>query len=335
MRQARLAVVLALVLVSAGCLGSWPGEPARDAPPGEQEGTTATVTRVVDGDTLEIRYQNGTEDTVRLLGVDTPEVHKGVEPEEYPGIPDSLAGRDWLRNWGENASTFVKDRLAGETVRVVVDPESDVRGYYGRLLAYVYYDGPDGEETMLNEELLRRGLARVYDSSFSKKEHFYELQTEASEQGVGVWGFGGGSGASTSVELAVVAIQADAPGNDNENPNGEYVVFQNVGDSTVDLSGFTVSDAADHRYVVPEGVTLAPGEELTLRSGQGTDTDSTLYWGSDRAIWNNAGDTIEVRSATGLVVLEESYSSSSRRGAISASRAPLASDTLFSTIVVQ
>ncbi|WP_435320471.1 thermonuclease family protein [Haloarchaeobius sp. TZWSO28] len=330
MRRATLAVVLVLVLMSAGCVGSWPGQPAPDSPGGEEAGTTATVTRVIDGDTIEIRYQNGTVDTVRLLGVDTPEVHKGVEPEEYPGIPDSLAGRDWLRNWGENASTFVKQNLAGETVRVVVDPESDVRGYYGRLLAYVYYD--DG--VMLNEELLRRGLARVYDSKFSKKEHFYELETEAREQGVGVWGFGGGSGASTSVELSVVTIQADAPGNDNENPTGEYITFRNTGDATVDLSGFVVSDAANHEFVVPEGVTLAPGAELTLRSGRGQDTESTLYWGSDRAIWNNGGDTITVRTATGLVVLEESYSSTGSIVADSVDRHPETPEYSFSTIVV-
>ncbi|MCT9098341.1 lamin tail domain-containing protein [Haloarchaeobius sp. HME9146] len=331
MRTAHLAVVLVLVLVSAGCVGSWPGQPAPDSPAGEEAGTTATVTRVIDGDTIEIRYQNGTVDTVRLLGVDTPEVHKGVEPEEYPGIPDSLAGRDWLRNWGENASTFVKENLAGETVRVVVDPDSDVRGYYGRLLAYVYYD--DG--VMLNEELLRRGLARVYDSTFSKKEAFYALESEAMQNGVGLWGFGGADRVSaSSVELAVVAIQADAPGNDNENPTGEYVTFRNTGDSTVDLSGFVVSDAANHEFVIPEGVTLAPGAELTVRSGKGTNTKSTLYWGSDRAIWNNGGDTITVRTATGLVVLEESYSSTSSIVAGSVDRQAETPEYSFSTIVV-
>jgi hypothetical protein len=110
-----------------------------------------------------------------------------------------------------------------------------------------------------------------------------------------------------SVPLELVRIHADAAGNDNENLNDEYLVFENTGTETLDLSGWTIADEAGHTYTIPEGVTLAPGEQLTLFSGSGTNTQTELFWGADGALWNNGGDTVIVSTATGTVVLRESY----------------------------
>ncbi|WP_435074678.1 lamin tail domain-containing protein [Halorubrum sp. HHNYT27] len=113
--------------------------------------------------------------------------------------------------------------------------------------------------------------------------------------------------AESNGSLAVASINADAAGDDRENLNDEYVVFENVGTETLDLSGWTVEDEAGKRYTVPDGVTLAPGETLTLRTGSGTDTDGELYWGAGSPVWNNGGDTVFVANATGDRVLTESY----------------------------
>jgi len=107
--------------------------------------------------------------------------------------------------------------------------------------------------------------------------------------------------------LAVAAVNADAAGDDRENLDDEYVVFENAGTETLDLSGWTVEDEAGKRYAIPEGVTLAPGETLTLRTGSGTDTGTDLYWGAGSPVWNNDGDTVIVANATGERVLAESY----------------------------
>ncbi|MFC7095796.1 lamin tail domain-containing protein [Halobaculum marinum] len=112
---------------------------------------------------------------------------------------------------------------------------------------------------------------------------------------------------SGSSSLALVEIHADAAGNDHDNLNDEYLVFENTGDDPLDLSGWTVSDEADHTYTVPAGTTLAAGARVTLYTGSGTDTDSTLYWGSGAAVWNNGGDTVIVRDAQGDEVLREEY----------------------------
>ncbi|WP_277554087.1 lamin tail domain-containing protein [Halobaculum limi] len=114
-------------------------------------------------------------------------------------------------------------------------------------------------------------------------------------------------GGSDPGALALVEIHADAAGTESENLNDEYLVFENTGDSELDLSGWTVADAADHVYTVPEGTTLAPGGQVTLHTGSGTDTETDLYWGAAAPVWNNGGDTVTVRTADGTVVIQEDY----------------------------
>ncbi|MDZ5810613.1 lamin tail domain-containing protein [Halorubrum sp. AD140] len=107
--------------------------------------------------------------------------------------------------------------------------------------------------------------------------------------------------------ISLAEVHEDAAGDDRENLTDEYVVFENTGDETLDLSGWTVEDEASHRYTFPDGVALAPDATVTLYTGSGTDTDAELYWGSEAPIWNNDGDTVIVTTSDGERVLEESY----------------------------
>ena len=137
MRRAAGAVALCVLLVTAGC--SVADAPTSDGstPASLEEGRTVTVVEVVDGDTMDVRYPDGSTERIRLLGVDTPEVSGRAEPAEFEGVPDTDAGRAWLGEKGRRASAFARGELAGETVRVATDPAADVRGDYGRLLVYV------------------------------------------------------------------------------------------------------------------------------------------------------------------------------------------------------
>jgi len=128
-----------------------------------------------------------------------------------------------------------------------------------------------------------------------------------SSQATAVATDGGTETARTDDTLVLEDVHADAAGDDRENLNDEYVVFRNAGDDTLDLSGWTVTDAADHTYTVPDGVTLAPNATMTLHTGSGADTDSDLYWGAGSPIWNNGGDTVIVTTADGEEVLSEEY----------------------------
>ncbi|PSP16457.1 nuclease [Halobacteriales archaeon QH_10_67_13] len=112
---------------------------------------------------------------------------------------------------------------------------------------------------------------------------------------------------TSSGSLALAEINADVEGGELENPQ-ENVVFENVGDGPLDLTGYTVSDGTSKEYGFPDGFTLQPGEQVTLFSGAGTDTDTELYWGRNgSAVWNNSGDTVFVIDGEGTTVIEESY----------------------------
>jgi endonuclease YncB( thermonuclease family) len=283
--------------------------PTPAATPGSE--ATVTVTRVVDGDTMEIRYPDGRTDTIRLLGVDTPELRGDTAPDDFEGIPDTASGREHLRDWSRQASDFARRELGGQEVRIETDETADRRGSFGRLLVYVYHD-----ETMFNRQLLARGYARVYDSRFRERSAFERVERQAQRDRTGLWDYTGSPPTATPVVvpdggqpvLAVVEIRADAPGNDHENLNEEYVGFENTGGTDLELGGWTVRDEADHVYRFPNGYTLAAGETVTLHTGSGTDSQTDLYWGEGRAVWNNGGDTVIVRDADGREVTRREYS---------------------------
>jgi micrococcal nuclease len=318
-----ILAVLAVLAVLSGCTvplggGSTTPDAGATAPstrtpaPGAVA-VAVTVPRVIDGDTVEVRYPNGTEDTVRLVGVDAPETRADNTPGEYPGVPDTEAGRSCLRTAGEAATDFVAGRLEGERVGLRFDPDLDRRGYYGRLLAYVVV-----EDTTLNYELVERGHARVYASPFADRERYERAMNGAMEAGRGLWECAASGpdpvGGSDGAPLSVARVNADAPGDDDDSLARETVTFANAGDVPLDLTGWTVSDDAGREYRFPNGFTLAPGERVTLHTGSGTDSAGDLFWGLDRAVWNNDGDTITVRNAGGEVVVRRSYRSRSAVG---------------------
>lgn len=282
----------------------------------------ATVVDIADGDTVDVRLANGTEETIRLVGVDTPEVWVANTPGEFRGVPTTSAGRDCLRGWGHNASDYTAARLAGADVTLAFDPNTDRRGYYGRLLAYVYVNG-----TNHNAALVEHGLARVYDASdFSRKAAFQRFEAAAYQNRTGLWtcaalgadgrgsttdggdGTAGTSGDAASARGSIdVDAHADAAGPDNENLNDEYVVLRNTGRDRLDFGGVQVSDAVGHTYTFPTGATLAPGASLTLHTGAGTDGHGDYYWSAGSAVWNNGGDTVTVRAANGTTLARQTY----------------------------
>jgi micrococcal nuclease len=143
------------------------------------ENFTAQTVEAIDGDTVDI--QNKGRDTVRILGIDTPETSRQNIPREY-FLEDTSKNRRCLREMGQKASKFAREELADREIKVITDLESDRRGDYGRLLAYIEYNNTD-----LGEELLEKGYARVYNSSFTRIDRYRELETESREEGRGIW----------------------------------------------------------------------------------------------------------------------------------------------------
>lgn len=171
MSRRRLLLLLLTIAVGAGCAGSDPlGLDGPDqAEPREGSTLTARVIRIVDGDTIKIR-RDGSRDTVRLIGIDTPESVK-------PGTP--------VECFAKEASREATRLLDGERVNLVLDREP--RDRYDRLLAYVYRDR-DG--LFVNERLVRRGFARTLRIAPNTRfaERFTRAQEEARDERLGLWG---------------------------------------------------------------------------------------------------------------------------------------------------
>jgi micrococcal nuclease len=158
-------LALAPLAVLGDCEAPDPaGGPAPQAGPGE---VTALVTRVVDGDTIEVRLADDTVEDVRYIGVDTPET---VDPGEP------------VQCFGHRASVVNERLVGGRTVRLRFDAER--RDVYGRLLAYVYVG-----RRFVNAILLRRGLARTLTiaPNDSLAPLFARLEAAAGRSAQGLW----------------------------------------------------------------------------------------------------------------------------------------------------
>lgn len=135
-----------------------------------------TVTRVVDGDTIKFRSR-GFDNTMRLIGIDTPETKR-------PGYPVQCGGP---------AASAEAARLLppGTAIRVVSDPTQDARDKYDRFLGYVYRQGRGGARGSVNYALVRRGFAKTYvygQIPFRYAGQFLAAEIAAKWARLGVWG---------------------------------------------------------------------------------------------------------------------------------------------------
>jgi micrococcal nuclease len=127
------------------------------------------VIRVVDGDTLVVDI-DGKNKTVRLIGINSPEVNDPRKPVEC---------------FGHEASNKAKETLTGKKVRLEVDLTQGDRDKYGRLLRYVFLE--DG--TNFNQLMIEQGYAFEYTYHFPYRyqKEFKQAQKKAEEEGRGLW----------------------------------------------------------------------------------------------------------------------------------------------------
>lgn len=245
------------------------------------------VIAIVDGDTIDVRFSDGSEERVRLVGIDTPECNGDNDPEKWPGIDDPII----LDRWGKTAKAATTLELLAAQVYLDYDAIAGMREQYGRLLAYVIL--PDGRN--YNASLVQDGLARVYTAaSCELYESLLAYEDAAKSAGKGVW-----SQASFTVRSGVCI--------DTINPFAEYVVITNHADETATLGRWRLHDEAGKTFVFPSFFSLAPGRSVRVYSGAGVDSLSSLYWASDTNVWNNDDDTATLLDANGAVVDSFSY----------------------------
>jgi micrococcal nuclease len=162
----RSRVVVVAIVIAAASIGGWRLGEARRAATAEW-----TVVEVLDGDTVRVVRGDDSEsvtDTVRLLGIDTPETHDPDEPVEC---------------FGREAASYTEAQLRGRSVELERDIEQHDR--YGRRLAYVIVDGE-----RFNDELLRLGYARllVIEPNRAHAREMLQEELDAKRAGRGLWG---------------------------------------------------------------------------------------------------------------------------------------------------
>ena len=157
------ALAAALLLAAGGCGSS-------EAGPNDE--IDATVSRIVDGDTI-VADLGGREERVRYIGIDTPE---SVKPNSK------------VECFGPEASDENEKLLpSGSPIRLVLGAEP--RDRYGRLLAYIYRLDQGGQQLFVNAELVRRGYADaiVFPPNTRHAAEFAKLRNEARRAGLGLW----------------------------------------------------------------------------------------------------------------------------------------------------
>lgn len=133
---------------------------------------TYSVVSVVDGDTVKLSM-NGSTETVRLIGIDTPESVHPTEPVECFGI---------------EASNKAKQLLSGKQVQFETDSSQDTRDRYGRLLGYIIL--PDGRN--FNKVMIEDGYAYeyTYSTTYKYQTAFKAAESNAKASGKGLWASG-------------------------------------------------------------------------------------------------------------------------------------------------
>jgi endonuclease YncB( thermonuclease family) len=228
------------------------------------------VARVIDGDTVQL--EDGRK--VRYAGINAPEDGQRYFEEATRANNDLVGGKEVTLEFGR-----------GEHER------------YERLLAYVFVGG-----TFVQGELVKNGLAIVTRTQPLPRYRSVLMarQEEARTAGRGIWAKGEHRG-----QLVVRELHPREAG--RKDPNDEYVVFANVSQAPLDLTGWSVSDESSQPpYIVPHFV-LEAGRTFTLFTGSGKMTPDSLYWGRRKVVWNRGGDTVIVRDADGNYVLSHSY----------------------------
>jgi len=173
--------ILFIVLNFTGCV-SEPKLPKTKWQPEFNLSYPVLITSVIDGDTIKVQISNGSILTVRLIGIDTPEMsndHNNIY--EYKNIINLSC----LTFYGRIAKNYTQMNLLNQNGYISFDEGARLKDQYDRFLCYVY------NETMIdfNNQLLNMGYARVYDKeTFEKKQEYLISEHFAIEQATGLWG---------------------------------------------------------------------------------------------------------------------------------------------------
>ena len=246
-----------------------------------------TVLGVTDGDTIEVLV-DGSTSTVRLLGINAPELSEC---------------------WGEESMVHLASLVANQNV-LLVEGEDDVDPF-GRLLRYVYLE-TETDPVFVNGELVESGHAVGLQDGSPFAPGLKSLEARAFQSGYGMWEtFACGDREGVAGDRPVVRVSELAfnpVGPDTEVLDEEYITISNEGYDVVSIAGWTMRDeSTSNRYTFGAGIILDPGEAITVVTGCDGGPPGAVHWCSDQAVWSNNGDTAIVSDTLGNAVVWYTY----------------------------
>lgn len=176
------------------------------------------VSRIIDGDTIEVTGLDGFPSIVRLLFVDTPE-----ENQPFYQSSNNFTGQ----LLGQNIDLIISQKL------------SEQKDIYDRTLAVIVY-----QDKVFNTQLLEQGLASFYeiDNSALNFNAWFSILQQAQQARIGLWESAG--------KIILSELLPNPVGLDSE---GEWVEIYNPTNDPVVLSRFLLDE-----YQIPDGLTIAP-----------------------------------------------------------------------------
>jgi len=248
--------------------------------------TAPLVTRVIDGDTIEVDI-DGTIYKVRYIGLDAPELDD--ERPEFCAL-------------AQEATRLNRELVEGKTVRLEKDiSETDK---YERLLRYVYVD-----DIFVNAELVERGLAwaEAYEPDTKYQDILEEAEAEAGKDKIGLW-------ATSTIPSPIIVenIQITYIFYDGLVPyveSDEYVEITNLGDQPQELIGCVLVDISDGypSFTFPSYI-LAPGKSIRVYTNEYHSEWGGFSFEYNQPIWNNSEPDVAVLyNNQGEEISRESY----------------------------
>jgi endonuclease YncB( thermonuclease family) len=276
-----ILVWLLLVILATSC--ATPSLAPTSSPAPEAQ---ITVTRVIDGDTIEVNIA-GTIYKVRYIGIDAPELDD--KRPEYCAL-------------AQEATRCNRQLVEGKTVRLEKDiSETDK---YERLLRYVYVD-----DIFVNAELVRQGLAwaKTYEPDTKYQGILEKAEAEARQDKTGIW-----QEPQPLLPKRVENVQITYIFYDGLVPNvesDEYVEITNLGDQPQDLTGCVLMDISDGypSFTFPSYI-LVPGKSIRVYTNEYHPEWGGFSFEYSRAIWNNTEPDVAVLyDSQGKEVSQKSY----------------------------
>jgi endonuclease YncB( thermonuclease family) len=290
-KKALLAAVPALAIAAAAppAMAEWAGPcvPAAVAPPGTTIPNChfwrGKLKFVDDGDTIDVRLPTSTGKRktvrVRITGI------QAMEQSVYTSNPRKRRGECHALPATARLEQLLK---AGRgTVRLAAqDPQSASGGRLRRSVAVKV----KGVWQDVGRTLIAEGHVLWLPSSveYAWNTTYETLAQQAALTGLNLWDADSCGAGPSEISPLHVTVHPNAKGSDFQNLNGERVKIENLDTVLpVPLAGWWLRDSTLRRFAFPSWVVIPPGGSITVRVGDGEDTDTTLYWGLDDPIFEN------------------------------------------------